>query len=69
MNTEQTSKNIFIYIYTHFGETILAKIRKLEKTMIEYSSSTNHLRFSLCCHQNKILPKIDLIVEEVFLET
>ena len=31
--------------------------RKLEKTMIKYSSYTNHLRFSLCCHHNKILPK------------
>ena len=43
MNTEQTSKNIFTYIKTHYGETILAKIRKLEKTMIKYSSYTNHL--------------------------
>ena len=31
MKTEQTSKNIFTYIKTHYGETILAKIRKLEK--------------------------------------
>ena len=43
MNTEQTSKNIFMYIKTHYGETILANIRKLEKTMIKYSSYTNHL--------------------------
>ena len=57
MNTEQTSKNIFTYIKTHYGETILAKIRKLEKTMIKYSSYTNHLQFSLRCHHNKILPK------------
>ena len=57
MNTEQTSKNIFTYIKTHYGETILAKIRKLGKTMIKYSSYTNHLRFSLRCHHNKILPK------------
>ena len=57
MNTEQTSENIFTYIKTHYGETILAKIRKLEKTMIKYSSYTNHLRFSLRCHHNKILPK------------
>ena len=57
MNTEQTSKNIFTYVKTHYGETILAKIRNLEKTMIKYSSYTNHLRFSLCCHHNKILPK------------
>ena len=57
MNTEQASKNIFTYIKTHYGETILAKIRKLEKTMIKYSSYTNHIRFSLRCHLNKILPK------------
>ena len=25
--------------------------------MIKYSSFTNHLRFSLRCHHNKILPK------------
>ena len=41
----------------HYGETILAKIQKLEKTMIKYSSCTNHLRFSLRGHHNKILPK------------
>ena len=57
MNTEQISKNIFTYIKTHYGETILAKIRKLEKTMIKYSTYTNHLRFSLHCHHNKILSK------------
>ena len=32
MNTEQTSKNIFTYIKTPYCETILAKIRKVEKT-------------------------------------
>ena len=42
----------------HYGETMLAKIRKLEKPMIRYSSYTNHLRFSLRCHHsNKILSK------------
>ena len=46
-----------MYIKVHYGETILAKIQKLEKTMIKYSSYTNHLRFSLRCHHNKILPK------------
>ena len=43
MNTEQTSKSIFTYIKTHYGEAILAEIGKLEKTMIKYSSYTNHL--------------------------
>ena len=53
----QTRKNIFTYIKTHYCETILAKIRKPEKAMIKYSSYTNHFRFSLRCHHNKILPK------------
>ena len=57
MNIGHTSKNISMFIKLHYGETILAKIRKLEKTMIKYSSYTNHLQSSLCCHQNKILPK------------
>ena len=36
----------------YYGETILAKIQKLGKTMIKYSCYS-HLRFSLCCHHNK----------------
>ena len=52
MNTEQTSKNIFTYNKMHYG-----KIRKLEKTMIKYSSYPNNLQFSLRCHHSKILPK------------
>ena len=50
MNTKKTSKNIFTYIKTHYGEIILAKKRKLEKTMKKYSS------------HSKILPK-DLQLE------
>ena len=57
MNTEQTSDNVVTYIKTHYGEAILAKILKLEKIMIKYSSYTSHLRFSLRCHHNKILQK------------
>ena len=57
MDTEHTSENIFTYIETHYGEIILVKIWKLEETMIKYSSYTNHLRFSLGCHHNKILLK------------
>ena len=57
MNTEQTSKNIFTYMKTHYGEVILSKVWKLEKTMIKCSSYTNRLVFSLCCHHNKVLPK------------
>ena len=61
MNTEQTSKNTFTYIKTHYGETILAKILKLEKIMFRYSSYAN----SLCCHQNKILPKDPQIISRI----
>ena len=58
MNTEQTIKNTFTYIKAHYGQTILAKIRKLGKTMIKYSSYINQLRFYLYCHHNnKFLPK------------
>ena len=63
MRQRMFKEAIFTYIKTHYGETILAKIRKLEKTVIKYSSyTTNHLRFSLRCHHNKILPK-DLQLE------
>ena len=41
MNMEQTNKNVFTYIKTHYGDVILAKILKLEKIMIKYSY-TNH---------------------------
>ena len=46
-----------IYIKTHYREAILAKIQKLEKTMVNYLSYTNHLQFSVRCHHNKLLPK------------
>ena len=36
---------------------MLAKIRKLGKTMIKYSPYAHDLRFSLHCHHNRILPK------------
>ena len=57
MITERARHNTFKYIKTHYGETILAKIWKLQKAVIKYSSYTNHLRFSLRCHHRKILPK------------
>ena len=59
MNTEQISKNILTYIKTHYVETIPAKIWKLEKTMIKYSSYNNHLRFSFRCHHT-IRAKVSL---------
>ena len=57
MTIEQTFQNIFTHIKVHYSENIPLKIRKLEKNMIKYSSYTSHLRLSLCCHPNKILPK------------
>ena len=59
MNTEQISKNIFTYIKMHYGEIILAKIRKLAKAIIKYSSYTNHLRYFLRCHHSKILNRTE----------
>ena len=35
MNTEHAIENIFSYLKMHYGETILAKTWKLEKTMIK----------------------------------
>ena len=43
MNTKKTIKNIFTYIKTHYGEIILAKIWKLEKTIKKYSSHSQIL--------------------------
>ena len=44
MNTEQTNKNVFTNIKTHYGESMLANIQKLEKTtglmMVEVSIET-----------------------------
>ena len=57
MNNEQTSEKFFTYIKMHYGETIRAKRRKIEKALIKYSSYTNHLQFSPRYHCNKILSK------------
>ena len=40
MNTELSNKNIFMFIKTHCGEAIRAKIQKIEETMIKYLSYT-----------------------------
>ena len=57
MDTEKASENIFTYIKTDYGESILAKIEKLEKTMTKYLSYINDSRLSLRCHHNNIIPK------------
>ena len=41
----------------NYGETIVATIHKLEKTMVKYSSYTNNLQLSLPFHHYKIVPK------------
>lgn len=45
-------KNIFIHIKTWYVEAILAKIGKLEKTMIKYLSD-NKLDFTTSSHPNR----------------
>ena len=57
-----------MYIKRNYGEIILAKIWKVEKTMIKYSSYTNRLRFSLGCHHNKILPKYQQLKSRIKIE-
>ena len=56
MNTEWTRENICTYNKMHYGEAILAKIRKLEKTMIKYSSNTNHLQVLFVAIQKNMGP-------------
>ena len=41
----------------YYGEVTITKIWKIEKIMIEYSSYTNYLWFSVRCPYNKILQK------------
>lgn len=57
MSREQTKEIISTYIKSDYGEAILANIRKLEKPMFNYSSYTNHSRFSLFCQRSDILPE------------
>ena len=61
----------YFYVYQNaFGEAILAKIRKLEKTMIRYLLYSNHSWFSLLfvrCH-NKILAKNQQVKSKIKTE-
>ena len=57
-----------MYIKRNQGEIILAKIRKVEKTMIKYPSYTNRLRFSFGCHHSKILPKYQQLKSGIKIE-
>ena len=55
-HTESTNLNIFRIIQQQYGEIIFHKCRTLEKTRLKYARYTNHLRFSLRCHHNNLIP-------------
>ena len=55
-HTESTNLNIFRIIQQLYGETIFHKCRTLEKTRLKYARYTNHLRISLRCHHNNMIP-------------
>ena len=55
ISTEST--NIIHIIRQQYGESILSEARHLERTRIKYAKYTNHLRFSLRCHHNNLIPK------------
>ena len=56
-NTGSTNLNIFQVIKSQYGESTLADVRHLERTQLKYGNYTNHLRFSLRCLHNNLLPK------------
>ena len=55
ISTEST--NIIHIIKQQYGESILSEARHLERTRIKYAKYTNHLRFSLRCYHNNLIPK------------
>ena len=55
ISTEST--NIIHIIRQQYGESILSEARHLERTRIKYAKYTSHLRFSLRCHHNDLIPK------------
>jgi len=57
MSITESTNNIFNVIKAQYGESILAKIRRLERLRIRYGNCTNHLRFSLRCLHSDLLPK------------
>ena len=54
--TGSTNVNIFHLIKLQYGADILANVRHLERTEVKYGNYTNHLRFSLRCLHNHLLP-------------
>ena len=55
-STESTIPNIFKTIKEQYGASTLSKCRQLEKTQLKLSRYTNHLRFSLRCLHNNLIP-------------
>ena len=51
------SINIIHIIKQQYSESILSEARHLERTRIKYAKYTNHLRCSLRCHHNNLIPK------------
>ena len=54
--TESTNTNIFKIIKEQYGASTLSQCRKLEKTELKYARYTNHLRCSLRCLHNNLIP-------------
>ena len=54
---KQTASQSLHIIKQQYGESILSEARHLERTRIKYAKYTNHLRFSLRCHHNNLIPK------------
>ena len=55
ISTEST--NVIHIIKQQSGESILSEAKHLERAGIKYFKYTNHLRFSLRCHHNNLIPK------------
>ena len=55
-STESTIPNIFKTIKEQYGASTLSKCRQVEKTQLKHARYTNHLRFSLRCLHNNLIP-------------
>ena len=54
--TESRITYIFKIIKEQYGAPTLSQCRKLEKTELKYARYTNHLRYSLRCLHNNLIP-------------
>ena len=55
-STESTIPNIFKTIKEQYGGSTLCKCREVEKTQLKHARYTKHLRFSLRCLHNNLIP-------------